>query len=64
MASKADESLGVYFRKLYNSDDLGERDFTFLSKTNTKFPVHSLVFKHRYVTTENLFSFSLYNQVI
>ena len=47
MASKAEESLGVYFRKLYNSDDMEERDFTFLSKTNTKFPVHSFMLKHR-----------------
>jgi len=47
MASKAEESLGVYFRKLYNSDDMVERDFTFVSKEKTRFPVHSFLFKHR-----------------
>ena len=47
MASKAEESLGVYFRKLYNSDDREERDFTFLSKEKTRFPVHSFMFRHR-----------------
>jgi len=54
MASKAEESLGVYFRKLYNSDDMGERDFTFLSNENTKFPVHSFMFKQRSEFLTNL----------
>ena len=49
MASKAEESLGSFFRNLYNSDDVGERDFTFLSKETvpSKFPVHSFMLKHR-----------------